>query len=38
LLKQCYDFAVAAEVTAGIWGGIHFDLEDEEETMLFEFK
>lgn len=38
LLKQCYDFAVAAEITAGIWGGVHFDQEDEEETMLFEFE
>jgi len=33
LLKSCYDFAVAQEVNAGIWGGIHFD---EDEGLLFE--
>ncbi len=34
LLKNCYDFAVANEVNAGIWGGVHFD---QEESVLFEF-
>jgi hypothetical protein len=24
ILKECYDFAVANKVTAGIWGGINF--------------
>lgn len=33
LLKACYDFAVAQEVNAGIWGGIHFD---EDEGTLFD--
>lgn len=33
LIKACYDFAVAQEVNAGIWGGIHFD---EEEGGLFD--
>lgn len=34
LIKACYDFAIANEVNAGIWGGIHFD---EKESVLFEF-
>ena len=33
LLKQCYDYAVADNITAGIWGGIHFD---EDEGALFD--
>lgn len=33
LLKQCYDYAVADKVNAGIWGGIHFD---EDEGTLFD--
>jgi hypothetical protein len=33
LLKQCYDYAVADNVNAGIWGGLHFD---EDEGALFE--
>lgn len=33
LLKQCYDYAVADNVNAGIWGGCHFD---EQELALFE--
>lgn len=33
IIKQCYDYAVAANVTAGIWGGIHFDTIEE---ALFE--
>jgi hypothetical protein len=27
LLRECYQFAVANEVTTGIWGGVHFDKE-----------
>ena len=33
LLKKCYDYAVADNVNAGIWGGVHFD---ENEVALFE--
>lgn len=33
LLKQCYDYAVADNVNAGIWGGIHFD---QDEGTLFD--
>jgi hypothetical protein len=33
LIKQCYDYAVADKVNAGIWGGIHFD---EDEGTLFD--
>lgn len=33
LIKACYDYAVADKITAGIWGGIHFD---EEDIALFE--
>lgn len=33
LLKACYEYAVAGKVTAGIWGGVHFD---EIEEALFE--
>lgn len=33
LLKACYDYAVADKVSAGIWGGVHFD---EIEEALFE--
>ncbi len=33
LIKQCYDFAVAQEVNAGIWGGLHFD---QDEGALFD--
>lgn len=33
LIKECYDYAVADEVNAGIWGGIHFD---EDDGTLFE--
>lgn len=33
LLKRCYDYAVADDVNAGIWGGIHFD---ERKIALFE--
>jgi hypothetical protein len=28
LIKQCYDFAVANEEKAGIWGGIDFSADD----------
>lgn len=28
LIKACYDYAVADNITAGIWGGIHFDEDD----------
>lgn len=28
LLKPCYDYAVAAEMTDGIWGGINFGTQD----------
>lgn len=33
LLKQCYDYAVAAKVNWGIWGGVNFT---EGEEVLFE--
>lgn len=33
LLKACYDYAVADNVNAGIWGGIHFD---QDEGTLFD--
>lgn len=33
LIKVCYDYAVADKITAGIWGGVHFD---EDEGVLFE--
>lgn len=33
ILKACYDYAVADNVNAGIWGGVHFD---ENEVALFE--
>lgn len=33
LIKKCYDYAVADNVNAGIWGGIHFD---QDEGTLFE--
>lgn len=28
LIKACYDYAVADNITAGIWGGVHFDEDD----------
>ena len=33
IMKACYDYAVADNINAGIWGGIHFD---EETQALFE--
>lgn len=33
LIKQCYDYAVADGITAGIWGGVIFD---EDDGALFE--
>lgn len=35
-LKQCYDFAVANNITWGIWGGINFT--QQEETNVRETK
>ena len=36
LLKLCYDFAVANEVTHGVWGGINFGAENNaKEGKLF---
>jgi hypothetical protein len=36
LIKLCYDFAVAQEVTHGVWGGINFGAEnDAKEGKLF---
>lgn len=28
LIKQCYDYAVAADMDDGIWGGINFATQD----------
>lgn len=28
LIKPCYDYAVADNISAGIWGGLHFDEDD----------
>ena len=33
LIKLCYDYAIADNITAGIWGGVHFDIIEE---ALFE--
>lgn len=38
LIKQCYDYAVADNVTAGIWGGIHFDQDEGELFDEFDIK
>lgn len=29
LLKLCYDYAVADEITYGVWGGVDFGAEEE---------